>query len=231
MFDVVKKACQMCDVQPATHLASASREYDPDRLATEHLWIIDARLAAFGFLRAHPLWPDAYQNAAVALVKASRRYQPKRGSFESYARVWVDNTIRETVCRGGVVRLPVKKALRRVRRGERAALPTVPYLEVSAAEDNASHHRMMLAASATRCPDEEDAMVVRVDKQRTMAWLEARLGELTAAQRAAVLAKLAGTSLVDFAARAGMHRDTALQRTKEGLEYLRAEARGDGLEL
>lgn len=187
-----------------------------DRLVTEHLWLINARGRALAFRPDHPLWEDAYQDAAVALLKAAERFDPRRKiPFEHYARVWIDNSLKETLCQLGPVKIPVGEAMARIKRGERATAQGVSYQE----------SRDPGASTET-----EDDLLDLLHTARLANWLTARLGELPANQ-AKALRGMAEFGTVQFAVRCDVDRHTVQRAAKPGLEYLRAEARGDELEL
>lgn len=186
-----------------------------DRLVTEHLWLINARGRALAFRPDHPLWEDAYQDAAVALLKAAERFDPRRKvPFEHYARVWIDNSLKETLCQLGPVKIPVGEAMARIKRGERATALSVSYQESRTAEE----------------ADEQHEMADAIDTIRVARWLEVRLSELPKRQ-ADALRMTADVGTVACAARTRVGRHTVQRLTKSGLEYLRAEARGDEVEL
>ena len=201
------------------------------RLAVEHLWLVAARCRSLGLRRSHPVWDDAQQDGAMAVLRAAERFDASRGvAFEHFARVYIDNAIKVTLSQLGPVRTPVKIVSGRAARGERAHAPSLPYLEAGASDyslftmsrgDRALVREIADHTSA----DEESAMADRIDTMRAARWLNERLAELPEKHADAVRAMGREIGVVEYARRTGVVRDTARSRTNAGLEYLRAAAR------
>lgn len=216
------------DEQPT--LAPKPATPEQHALVTEHLWLISARGRALAFRASHPLWEDAYQDAAVALLRAATRFDAARGvPFEHYARPWVDNSLKATLCQLGPVRIPVGEVMARIARGERATATALPYLESAADSERVAVGLARAIAQRTQAAAELEAADC-VDIRRAIEWLNARLEELPRRQADAMrLAAEVGT--VACAAQLAVGRHSVKRWRTAGMQFLRDEAAADELQI
>jgi hypothetical protein len=194
------------------------------RLVLGHLWLPPERCRALGVRGA--AWDDAVQEGNIALMTPAKRYDPRRGvPFAAFARPYVDGAIKTLLCKLGPANEPVKRVRRRAASGERAhplVSGDVDELSDGSGETDVAHAIDRARATA-----------------RGMAWVRECLGEIQSetglhgdALTAILLATIGRDVPVrEYACRKAVPRETLRKRIVAGLEYLRAEARGDELEL